>query len=600
MIRINDINYRNLEEQVQKNKEDIAKHYASDRVLADFGIRVVGRVSTENQLPDPITYTGNFGDAYYVGNVEPFTFWIYTRADYAGGFPNNYWLDIGTLTIQGPIGPTGQIGPVGPQGIRGSRWFSGQGVPSSGSDNITGDMYLNTSNGDVYRYDEAYSKVGNIRGPQGIQGIRGERGEQGLIGPVGPVGPQGPQGESIEFVGTLNNINELPNPSTVARNSAYLITNEDGAYDIYVIVGNGTLDWVNVGSFGGSSGSEVLINGQVVDQFNADTKVDKITGTPDSGATRGFIYGLDSDGTTPKLYRVQIQANTSGTIPVRDSSYNFYIGTPTQQYHCTPKSYVDNAVDNKVTKTTTVSQVYGTDVSSNQTTYNISSSLLGNSIPLRNTSGQIEVATPSTNAHATTKSYVDTQVGNSLTSARNYTNEQIAAIPKVTNNNQLTNGAGYITASSLPTKTSQLTNDSDYVTSSEVPTYTAGSGISISSSGVISNTRSSGVTKYAHNITFESTSTASKKFYVSLVLINTSSAKIETVSALRAALSNFSLYPLPASGTADGYPMFGVRQGGTSSEPAIELRYIQSSYGEKTLSVKEADIYLGNINDIVT
>ena len=41
-----------------------------------------------------------------------------------------------------------------------------------------------------------------------------------------------------------------------------------------------------------------------------------------------------------------------------------------------------------------------------------------------------------------------------------------------TNNNQLTNGAGYITASSIPsvpTKTSDLTNDSGFITSSSIP-----------------------------------------------------------------------------------------------------------------------------------
>jgi len=42
-----------------------------------------------------------------------------------------------------------------------------------------------------------------------------------------------------------------------------------------------------------------------------------------------------------------------------------------------------------------------------------------------------------------------------------------------TNNNQLTNGAGYITSSSLPTATSDLTNDSDFITSTSVDTKIA-------------------------------------------------------------------------------------------------------------------------------
>ena len=78
------ITLRNLQEQVQKNKEDIANHYAIDRVLANLGIAVVGQVETAAELPDPLTYTGNYGDAYAVGSENDvaagtagFEFYIY-------------------------------------------------------------------------------------------------------------------------------------------------------------------------------------------------------------------------------------------------------------------------------------------------------------------------------------------------------------------------------------------------------------------------------------------------------------------------------------------------------------------------------------------
>lgn len=77
-----------------------------------------------------------------------------------------------------------------------------------------------------------------------------------------------------------------------------------------------------------------------------DGYVAKITGTPDSGATRGFVYGLQSDGTTPNLYKVQIQA-TADTIPLRNPNGSFYVGTPTLQYEAVNKGYVD---ENKGTK----------------------------------------------------------------------------------------------------------------------------------------------------------------------------------------------------------------------------------------------------------
>lgn len=99
---LNGLTLRNLEEQVQKNKEDIAAHYNVDRVLADFGIKVVGQVSSEADLPDPSTYTGDYGDAYAVGEQEPYTFYIWTRADVDAGHPDDYWFNIGQLAIVGP------------------------------------------------------------------------------------------------------------------------------------------------------------------------------------------------------------------------------------------------------------------------------------------------------------------------------------------------------------------------------------------------------------------------------------------------------------------------------------------------------------------
>jgi len=49
-----------------------------------------------------------------------------------------------------------------------------------------------------------------------------------------------------------------------------------------------------------------------------------------------------------------------------------------------------------------------------------------------------------------------------------------------TNNNQLTNGSGYITSSSVPTNNNQLTNGAGYVTSDTNTTYSAGTGMSLS------------------------------------------------------------------------------------------------------------------------
>ena len=60
-IKLNDGTIlRNLEEQVQY----LTSYHDVNQGLAQWGIRVVGTVSDESQLPDPHTYTGEYGDTY--------------------------------------------------------------------------------------------------------------------------------------------------------------------------------------------------------------------------------------------------------------------------------------------------------------------------------------------------------------------------------------------------------------------------------------------------------------------------------------------------------------------------------------------------------
>jgi hypothetical protein len=60
----------------------------------------------------------------------------------------------GPVGPAGPVGAMGPVGPVGDQGIRGSRWYTGVGAPAAVPDvRVDGDMYLNESTGDVYRWD---------------------------------------------------------------------------------------------------------------------------------------------------------------------------------------------------------------------------------------------------------------------------------------------------------------------------------------------------------------------------------------------------------------------------------------------------------------
>jgi hypothetical protein len=61
-----------------------------------------------------------------------------------------------------------QTGDAGTNGIDGATWSSGSGAPSGGAD---GDLYLRTSNGDVYeRSGGSWSVIANLTGPTGLTG----------------------------------------------------------------------------------------------------------------------------------------------------------------------------------------------------------------------------------------------------------------------------------------------------------------------------------------------------------------------------------------------------------------------------------------------
>lgn len=70
--------------------------------------------------------------------------------------------------ITGPTGATGAIGATGPAGTNGATWYTGAGAPSAGT-GVDGDLYYNTSNGDIYKKTAGSwgSPISNITGPTG-------------------------------------------------------------------------------------------------------------------------------------------------------------------------------------------------------------------------------------------------------------------------------------------------------------------------------------------------------------------------------------------------------------------------------------------------
>jgi hypothetical protein len=128
---------------------------------------------------------GARGSKWYDGTTAPSGITGATNGDYYLNTVNgdvyeynNGWTLVGN--IQGPAGADGG-GGSGTEGVRGSLWYSGLGAPGTITGVLSGDHYLNTSNGDVYKYTTSWGIVGNIRGPQGQTGATGSTGTAATI-----------------------------------------------------------------------------------------------------------------------------------------------------------------------------------------------------------------------------------------------------------------------------------------------------------------------------------------------------------------------------------------------------------------------------------
>ncbi len=317
MLTIDGKQYRNLEEQVRKNKEDIQSIIEASAILNAFGIKVVGQVNTSDKLPNPADYPGEYGDAYLVGTATPYDYYIFTRPN--DTHPTAYWLNIGEFPLAGPQGETGPQGPQGPKGD-GSKWYAGTQNPTIVAE--VNDQYLNTTDGSVFSYSNVgWTRIGNIRGPQGIQGVQGIQGIQGNIGPVGPKGERGDVGGIVNIRGLVDNVNQLPTPTSLQNLSiAYLVgTNKE----LYIQIGETpeTATWNNMGIL--NVATYVTVDGQYVNvlemnQYQNKIRFLQLTGT--SGTlTSQQINLLRSDNTNyiivdNELYKCNNLQDTNGDL----------------------------------------------------------------------------------------------------------------------------------------------------------------------------------------------------------------------------------------------------------------------------------------------
>ncbi len=208
MLAFGNKEFRNLQEQVLKNMDDIASIESGAMVIGEFGIRVIGQVTNPADLPDPELYDGEYGDAFLVGTETPYDYYIFTRPFEGALEPT--WVNIGVFPAPGPQGPAGQDGAQGPQGPRGIQGATGQ------------------------------------QGPMGLQGPKGDKGDKGDTGATGATGPRGPAGITYIIIDQVETTSELPDPGTVSRNGAFLV-GSSAPYHLYIITGVSSLQWFDAG-----------------------------------------------------------------------------------------------------------------------------------------------------------------------------------------------------------------------------------------------------------------------------------------------------------------------------------------------------------------
>lgn len=252
MLKFGNQEFRNLEEQVKKNKDDIQDFKDGNQTIAEFGITVVGIVPTAADLP---ATADNYGDAYLVGDTAPYDMRVWTR-DVANNTAK--WVDLGQFPL---------AGPKGNRGPEGSKIYFGniQNAIATRADDYfvdmtTGYWYASHANPGV---GYSWSFIGSLkgekgdRGLQGLQGPKGATGERGATGPIGPQGYKGDKGDvgpAFNVQGTLASSSNLPTPTAAMQDKgyAYIIPDSTGVKHIRVIQGpeGGPFSWIDVGAAG--------------------------------------------------------------------------------------------------------------------------------------------------------------------------------------------------------------------------------------------------------------------------------------------------------------------------------------------------------------
>lgn len=396
----------NLENTVLVLKDLVERHYEIDRVIADLGIKVIGVELT--QPPETLGLRGQaFGDAYPQRAGTLLEYWVWTRPDSGVEDPaKGLWFNIGPLAIPGPQGIPGPAGSAGEPG-HSTRWYIGR-APQEVANPVVGDLFLKNTDGTVYQYSETgwgYAQL-TLRGPQGVPGVPGSVGPQGIPGPAGPAGPQGEAAPSIQLLGVLDSVDLLPEPSEQYTGLGYIVRSGDTSviYSVFISTEEPhDYIWQIAGTVSGFS--IVTVGGAVVANWNADTKLDKVTST--SEYERAYCIGTKGE---QRVMRIGAGYPHANTLVVRQNEGQIQTGEPTEDRHATTKKYVDDGFVPRIRKATgewAYVENYDGTVVQRQLQYGAA---VPYTVPMRDAGGIVVVGTPTEDTHAATKKYVDDAV----------------------------------------------------------------------------------------------------------------------------------------------------------------------------------------------
>lgn len=75
MLTFNNKEYRNLQEQVFQNQNDI-EALKTKAEMADLGIKIISAEPYPDEESLPLPYGGNYGDGFLVGSLMPYSLYI--------------------------------------------------------------------------------------------------------------------------------------------------------------------------------------------------------------------------------------------------------------------------------------------------------------------------------------------------------------------------------------------------------------------------------------------------------------------------------------------------------------------------------------------